>query len=202
MAIIFKYGILIIAFVIPVLVYIFLRVFGQNSYAIPIYYEQQNDSLNISGCLSFRIPHAIDFKDIPGLSGVKIKAGNPVLINIVLDECLGCPPGLNELKRVLNRHPQIQTINIYSDLVTNLVVTESTDGLINQSVILLDLIQIMRCQLLLNVPLKSSVDILKENNQLVLLDNSGRIRGYYNQNDRQDIDRLIMEISILGQEPD
>jgi len=196
---IFKYGILIIALVVPVLTYIFLRVFGENSYAIPVYYNQQTDSLNIRGCSSFQVPHTIDFKDILALSGIEVKSGNPVLINIVLDECLGCPPGLNELKRVLNKYPQIQAINIYSDLVTNRVVTESTEGMISQSVILLDLIQIMRCQLLLDVPLKSSVDILKKNNRLVLLDDSGRIRGYYNQNNRQEIDRLIMEISILGQ---
>ena len=38
---------------------------------------------------------------------------------------------------------------------------------------------------------------IETSNQLVLLDNKHRVRGFYNVHDFEDIDRLILEIKIL-----
>ncbi len=47
------------------------------------------------------------------------------------------------------------------------------------------------------VTLKNCVFFLKDPYNLVLVDNEGIIRGQYISNDRDEIDRLLMELSIL-----
>jgi hypothetical protein len=44
---------------------------------------------------------------------------------------------------------------------------------------------------------KKCVFLLKEPFDLVMVDRAGVIRGQYTSNDREEVDRLIMEITII-----
>lgn len=44
---------------------------------------------------------------------------------------------------------------------------------------------------------KSCILLLRSSDDIVLIDNQSRIRGYYQSSDREEIDRLLVEINII-----
>lgn len=194
-----KYVVLTVTLVFPVVIYLFLKNFGENKYAIPIYYQEEVGK-EVSGCFEFSIPHNVDLSRYQSFNDNV--PGGVAIINPVFDECFDCPPNLNEIKRIVQRHPDINVVNLYVEQLTSYQssITNQAENWLVKEVELPDMISILRCQLLFDIPSKTSVTEMNQTNQLVLLDRQNRIRGYYKKNDREDVDRLILEISILKQE--
>ncbi len=194
-----KCVVLTVTLVLPVGVYLFLKNFGENKYAIPVYYQEEAEK-EVSECFEFSIPHSVNLSVYQSFSDNV--PGGIAIINPVFDACFDCPPNLNEIKRIVQRHPDINVVNLYVGQLTSYQssITNQVENWLVKEVELPDMISILRCQLLIDIPSKTSVIEMNETNQLVLIDAQNRIRGYYNKNDREDIDRLILEISILKQE--
>jgi len=196
-----KYLVLSLTLIFPVLIYLFLEGFAVNKYTIPQFYQDQSESRDIPGCLQFAIPHVAD---LSLYTFEKPEVGQIRVVNPVFDECFDCPPNLNEVKRVSQRHGDVLVHNIYSEMITRIdsAKTESGSNWLITQMGFPDLVNIVKCELIIEVPFDTSVGWLRENGQLVLLDKQNRIRGYYRKADREEIDRLITEIAILKQEAD
>lgn len=153
-----KKVILIIALLLPIGVFVFLRFFGKNEFSIPVYYENGVDSPP-PGCnrdynASYQVSDSL-------LTHMGWK-GNPVLI--IADSSRSVQLGLKRLNEELK--DEVQTIY------------PSGEGAY--------LDELYTCDLLLQLPWTT-----------VLLDDQRRIRGYYDPQSREEVDRLIVELKIL-----
>ncbi|MEQ9424754.1 MAG: hypothetical protein RJQ09_10075 [Cyclobacteriaceae bacterium] len=183
-----KYLILTVAFVVPVLIYLFLKLFGQNYYALPVYYQDETVRLEKEGCAILRAPHTVAFID---------EASFATVIVPLPDGCENCTDSWNELRRIQQRHDEV-AFNFITDKPM-----DCPDALSNCSSNYLssvDLVNRMRCDLVMDIPMRISLDSAKKLNRWVLVDSYRKIRGYYEPNDREEIDRLILELTILKQE--
>lgn len=195
-----KYVVLGVTLIIPVFIYVFLELFGSNQFTVPSYYQEEIPD-KYSECSGVRAPYGVSFS---GDSLIDYHSrGKIILVNPVVDECFDCPPNLNEIKRVLNKHNDIKVVSFYETVYTSITddlgLPKGWD-LVGLSQV--DLIELMRCKLLLDMPQTTTLEELSKINRLVLIDPQGKIRGYYEKEDREEIDRLIVELSILKQEFD
>ena len=185
-------GVILLA---PVLIYLFLEGFGNNQFVLPVYPGDENTQTS-SDCLStdeaglVNLSRYFDFND---------SGGGITVIRPVLDECFSCPPNLNEVKRLLQKHSDIKLVNIYTDDFTS-PIQNTPEGWVPVKVDRTVFDEIIRCELGINVSKNAVRSELKEHLRLVLVDETGKIRGYYSPQDRVEMDRLILEISILKQE--
>ena len=170
-----KVAILIIALAIPVVIFLFLRMFGDNRFDIPLYYQSEQE-LPDHNCQKVKIPYKVDFT---GLDLVNVKQKEITVFSVLsnLNEST-----LFQLARLNERLGSSYQHVVFVDS------TNMFDSKLGDKVIKLDYDQIVNdweC-LFLN----------KNLNQWVLVDEQQRIRGYYDT-DEKEIDRLIVEIKIL-----
>lgn len=178
-----KVIILIAILVIPVVIFLFLKAFGNNEFSIPVYYESGTGNL---------------FADCPSGSGDQ----QFYATNMVSDKI----PGSDIHIAIFFRENQSLTVNKLSNKWTRLKETfrelpvksitysiSSNDSLpdeLGETVWLddNDFSHKMHCD--------AATDTV---NQFILIDKLARIRGYYNL-DLEEIDRLIVETKILLEE--
>lgn len=157
-----KSGFLLLALVLPVLVFTFLKFFGKNEFVVePLF--QTDESKLPPGCAGINIPY-----NVPDSAYLALK----------------------------QKHEEDSLLVIFYEGTANDV--KASDG---QLIRLAEYLQLdtgvgfmriseksksMECTLLLNAPL-----------DLVLLDDQKRIRGQYNSNDRDEVDRLMTELDII-----
>lgn len=157
-----KFTFLLIALVLPVLVFIFLKFFGRNEFSVePLF--QTTESKLPTGCVGVNIPYIIS--DGAYLALKKEHEADSLLI--IFYESM-----TNDLKA---SDAQLIRLAEYLKVDTGI-------GFIRIS----EKSTSMECTLLL----KSSLD-------LVLVDGKKRIRGQYNSNDRDEVDRLMTELDII-----
>ncbi|MCF6359744.1 MAG: hypothetical protein L3J29_03180 [Cyclobacteriaceae bacterium] len=170
---------LIAALVIPSLVYIFLRGFGDNKFEIPVYYS---NGVPIEGCESdTNKVHLVKFKDYH-LQGSQL---------FYFPQWINDAEFYRQCKRIKNKPYQVVFTAISDSLLQHelgntLVVSDKQQ-----------LYDIANCALVLGQEAAVSKPIY---NQLVLVDAQMRIRGYYNGNNLEDMDRLDVELDILSKE--
>lgn len=205
-----KAGLLIVTLVIPALIFTFLRFFATNHYNLP-FYHPVTDSL---GKVVMSGQDTVFYKVDP--DGVSIKGQTTPLmgkafenvitvVNYVQQPCSdSCQLLLSQLERVYAMRSGIPDIRLLSIAIDSLwkdtypaqkgkegwemgVVNEgkSKELLYNQ----------FRFQT--KVP-KSKTNSMET--KLILIDRTGRIRGYYVGTDKEEIDRLMAEIKILDYE--
>lgn len=164
---------LLVLILTPVFIILFLNFFGENKYKLPVFYENDIPE-SIEGC-PIDIPHQVSIPD-------RIKNGFPGYLfadNTRIDEL----QEIQSLSEELNKFVQC-------------VILEENKELNDVWVVLASNVENFRkCELL--IPGYDS-----ENNTLplVLVDNRGRIRGYYNGLFREEVSRLMTEIKILADE--
>lgn len=150
--------ILFSALILPVSIFIFLKIFGKNEFNVPPLYQDGEvevpEGCNVTITVPYLIPDSIVTQ---WESGVKA---------------------------------QLFLLNLSnSKIVTQRVVQEIGEGMINIIPASSDsagFSNLKKCVLLLSAP-----------NDLVLIDRERRIRGYYNSNNRDEVDRLLVEINII-----
>jgi len=153
-----KKVILVLALLLPIGVFVFLRFFGKNEFSIPVYYEHGVDSPPI-GCdrdytSSYQVSDTL-------LTRMGWK-GSTVLL--IADSSHSVQLGLTRLNEEFKE--EVQTIYPRGELAYR--------------------DEIYSCDLLLQKPWTT-----------VLLDDQRRIRGYYDPQSREEVDRLIVELKIL-----
>ncbi len=155
-----KVILLLLALLLPVCIFLFLKIFGKNQFSVaPLFTDVLPE--NASECalaiaLPYRVPN--DVRDSLSLSKNKM-----TLIHFGTLE----PNEHNNLNRVKDEHAQKVGFVMMPDAA---------------------------------VQLKNCVFFLADDNDLVLVDSEGSIRGQYVSSDREEIDRLQMELSILFNE--
>lgn len=150
--------VLIVALLLPVAIFIFLKFFGKNEFTIPVYYESGVEHPPAGCNRSYDVPYLVSDSLLNSFDW----RGKPVLV--VADasgEVQGVLTHLDDRIR-----EEIQTIYL-----------SGKDDYLDT---------LFACDLLLQPPWK-----------MVLIDDQRRIRGYYDPEDREEIDRLTVELKIL-----
>lgn len=148
---------LFIALLLPGCVFVFLKIFGKNEFAVPSLYVNEMPEIP-SGCQQVSIPyHTPDSI----LTQLDFRTDSLILMSF------GEPTkeGTNQLNRVAERYP---------DLVQRSIPSDDKD-----------------------FGWRNCIFFLKEPFDLILVDRKGTIRGHYDSDDLDDMDRLITEITII-----
>jgi protein SCO1 len=211
-----KTGLLLFMLVIPVFVYVFLRVFGDNKYRLPVFHPVGLDTASVSSGRPDTIYHTIPSFSYPTPDGAPISRENLAGKVHVANFC-----SLAERADICSRiHAQLRRINeLFANKPQVLIVSYTDDSRLTES-----LPADIRNQPETPAPqqyyLLASADELSQLAQqgyrlpagrtetsetgaentgetLVLVDGLGRIRGYYDGMNHEDVDRLILEITIL-----
>lgn len=170
---------LIAALIIPSLVYIFLRGFGNNKFEIPVYYA---NGVTIDGCSEdIGKAHLVNFENYE-LEGAQLfYFSDWVKGNDFLKQC----------SRIKAKSYHVAFIAISDSLrqnqLGNTLVVKNNAQLFN----------IANCALVIG---QGSAITKPIYNQLILVDSKKRIRGYYDGASVEDMDRLDIELDILSKE--
>ncbi|WP_296704946.1 SCO family protein [Algoriphagus sp.] len=207
--------VLVCILLIPVLIFMFLRGFGTNTYDIPIYYQTGTDN-------PFKECPTTDTTQhyIPDFSFVN-QEGNPVgknqmegkitIVDFFFTSCPSiCPVMSQEMERVndmFRDEPRVQILSISIDpeFDTPEILNEYA-GKHNAQAGKWDFLsggkletyQLAKCGFILptldgyGVP-----DDFAHSDKFTLVDEEGRIRGYYSGTSREDVDLLMLEAKIL-----
>jgi len=215
-----KAGVLIILLALPVFLYIFLKVFGQNKYSLPVYYPQGVDSVKVEGKWKVdSVYHTITPFEFTDQDNKKVSndlvKGKIYVADFFFTRCGSiCPKMSSQLTRVQEAFKGEQDIKILSfsidpehdsvEVLKNYAAQyKARSGqwhfLTGDKHKIYDL-----GQKGFKIPVgKEEEEVTPDyfhSSRLMLVDKEGRIRGYYNGVSRDDVDKLILEIKVLIQE--
>ena len=166
----FLKGVFLIAILaIPVVIYVFLKLFGKNEFSIPVYYENGVE-VSFPGCNFNVVPHTLD------IDPSKIQQAN-VTVFFQRGEGFQATDLYNIERRLKAVFPENFTFSAYglgAQEVGNFTVLDS-----------LEFKRSMHCDFVTDTV-----------NQFILHDGKGLIRGYYHT-DLEEVDRLIVETKIV-----
>ncbi len=169
---IIKALILVVLLGVPVAIFLFLRAFGTNRFDVDIFYKNGVDSTFVNNCTfpegQFHVPVEFLFKPDQSINVIGFSKGEPSMAFVNMAKRINELFSSTEVKIELISETAVKTKDYHLFQVT-------TDNLK----------QVMNCNF-----------VLADLGQLVLVDNEGRIRGYY-KTDLDEIDRLVVEIKIL-----
>ena len=151
---------LFLALILPVLIFLFLKFFGKNEFAVKPLFTESNSEIP-TGCLPTTFPYHVPDSVMRQLD---IKEDSLTLV----------------LFGEADEEGKIQINRIMDEI--------SKDGIrmIRFPALGPKVTQWKKCVFFLAEPL-----------DLVLVDREGLIRGQYTSNDREEVDRLLMEIAII-----
>jgi protein SCO1/2 len=168
---------LLVTLVVPVLTYLFLRSFGDNRYELPVYYQEEG---SVESCVDLLFPHTIDLGQLTPQPAAASVFYFPATVTS------------NKLYQQLSRIiATLSDVGVYGLISEPAEVTIGTGLLIPSNT---DFLEIVNCQLLMG---EGSGLSEPPKNKLVLVDKFGRIRGYYDGAEFDDMDRLELELKIL-----
>jgi hypothetical protein len=155
---------LTLALVLPVGIFVFLKIFGRNEFQVPVMYENEKveapENCNFPYTIPYRIPDSV-------LRTVARNAGDSLFV-FYFD------PAVNTaMKRV-----SVEFDSALVEVIHPAEIRKKTDVTVLQQCVLL----------------------MKPGVSVALVDHNNRIRGYYNGADRDEVDRLIVEIKIILRE--
>ena len=152
-----KAVILIVGFVLPIGIFIFLKIFGENKFEVVPLFQSELPASAID-CNDSTLPYIIPAQVV----GQFITKENGVSVVLVDSD-------VSVLSRIFDQ---------FSSDPVSIKKIEASDVAMGKS-------------------LKACVFLLDDPNDIVLFDKQGFIRGQYNSEDRDEIDRLILELSII-----
>ena len=195
-----KTGILLLTLAIPVFIWLFLKNFGQNQFALPVYYEESVP--DIANCNTLDSPHAVSIlknekNSLPTNNGIDQEVSvSYTLPEVCNEDCQLVLEELANLQTIFSDTSDFQILVFASDAYTRQKINKLKERyLANPTTwkfVVLEntsFVQLNRCGFLL-----SQVDFEQP---LIMTDTRGRIRGYYGGSDQEEIDRLKGELKIL-----
>jgi len=185
--------ILLMTLAIPVAVFLFLKIFGENKYEIPVYFEQ-----GIEGCSDLSQPHTVNMDllrvspknyCVIGLMDSLIDEDNRAFVTELIriqDAFYGrAEPQFILLTDSDSQETQSTLMDLFKENGLNPAYT--TFVKLNTS----EMQDFIECGLGFGKPDGGEIE------DLALVDEEGKIRGFYARNDREQTDRLILELKIL-----
>ncbi|CAN5389065.1 SCO family protein [soil metagenome] len=210
----YKAGILLFLLAVPVFIFVFLKSFGRNNYELPVYYEEGVIS-SLSNCNFNTGTHTIpDFQfsshTNKSVSG-DILENKITVVDFFFTSCPNiCPVMSKQLSRVQEKFKDNNSVNIISITVDpehdtpEVLQTYAERYQVNNTnwVFLTGnkekIYSLARCGFILPVEDgDGSPEDFIHSEKFILVDGQKRIRGYYDGTDREDVDRLILEINVL-----
>ena len=207
--------VLLCILMIPVLIIVFLKTMSTNTYDIPIYYEAGVDNpfleCDFEDGKQHRIPEFRFTSHLNQEIGSLEMKGKVTIVDFFFTSCPSiCPVMSTEMERVddvfrQNDDVQIYSISIDPEYDTPEVLQSYADlhratpgkwhFLTGDKSEIYDL---ARCGFILpTIDGEGVPDDFVHSDKFVLVDEEGRIRGYYSGTNREEVDRLIVETKIL-----
>lgn len=207
--------VLVCILMIPVLIIVFLKTFGSNHYDIPVLFQDgvenpfQECELNESG--QHYIPEFLLTSQDNELRGRQEMEGKITVVDFFFTSCPSiCPIMSTEMERVNDAFRNESDVQIYSISIDPVYDTpevlkeyaerhNATQGKWffltgNKD----DIYNLARCGFILpTIDGNGEPDDFVHSDKFILVDELGRIRGYYSGTSRDEVDRLILETKIL-----
>lgn len=199
-----KLLLLLVTLGLPVIIFLFLKGFGENHYAVPVFYSQGIPG-DTSECQPGNKPHVVDLSDF-GLTAQGENEGNIFhlrlsVMDIDIHQAIPLGKAGNPLNRIADHftgesNVQFVLIRPVQDFDRNKQsITDDRFKYVYGN--MNDVSAFARCGLiLLDFPDKIDAGTRR----FVLVDQQGRIRGYYPLSDFDEIDRMILEMKIILEE--
>ncbi|MBL7863046.1 MAG: hypothetical protein JNJ65_17925 [Cyclobacteriaceae bacterium] len=150
---------LLVALLMPGIIFVFLKFFGKNEFTIPVYYEQ--GVAEVAGTCAYRYPTPYRVPDSI-MSRVR-KDGEPEVVLVIANPSNQIKANLSRLKEQVNDYH----VSFASEAE---LPWDAWFG----------------CFFFLHKPWSA-----------VLIDSENQIRGYYDPETREEVDRLAVEMKIL-----
>ncbi|MCU0356979.1 MAG: hypothetical protein MUE95_05320 [Cyclobacteriaceae bacterium] len=171
-----KAVVLLVALLLPVSIFLFLKYFGKNEFQVEPLYETELPDWASSECaISHILPYQVPDSILLGIGW------NKSYRLTLFSFYAGASPAY---ERIMTNYPE-QDVRLINVVVRDQDFTP-VRGLWTMPVDGELLAEWKKCFLFMSEP-----------NDLILVDDEGRIRGYYQLDNREEIDRLLMELSIM-----
>ncbi len=206
--------VLLCILMVPVLIIVFLKTFGNNTYAIPVLFENGVEDPYQECDYPDGVQHYIpDFSFISQNNiplGRTDMNGKITIVDFFFTSCPSiCPVMSTEMERVDDAFRDREDVQIYSISIDPTFdtpeVLESYAQKHNASSKwhflsggVEETYRLARCGFILpTIDGQGNPDDFVHSDKFVLVDELGRIRGYYSGTNREDVDKLILETKIL-----
>lgn len=207
--------VLVCILLVPVVIFLFLKTFGNNQYDIPVFFqngvEDPLSECHMADSGQHYIPDFILMDQNRQIRGKNEMSDKITIVDFFFTSCPSiCPVMSTELERVddafrNDAEVQIYSISIDPEYDTPEVLSEyaklhmATPGkwffLTGQKELIYDL---ARCGFILPaIDGEGQPEEFVHSDKFVLIDGQGRIRGYYSGTNREDVDLMILETKIL-----
>lgn len=207
--------VLVCILLLPVLIFLFLKGFGNNEYDLPIFFQKGVDNpfkeCPVTDSTQHYIPDFTFINQEGKPIGRSQMEGKITVVDFFFTSCLSiCPVMSKELSRVndmFREEPraQLMSISIDPEFDTPQVLKQYADeheAIAGKWHFLsgpkLETFQLARCGFVLPALDGNGVpDDFVHSDKFILIDAEGRIRGYYSGTTREQVDLLILEMKIL-----
>ena len=207
--------VLVCILLIPVLIFMFLRGFGKNEYDLPVFFQKGVDNPFLECPIGDTTQHYIPeftFVNQEGKSvGRAQMNGKVTIVDFFFTSCPSiCPVMSKEMERVNDMFRdeakvQIMSISIDPEYDTPEVLKTYADehNAIPGKWHFLsgpkeETYQLARCGFVMPTLDGNGVpDDFVHSDKFILIDELGRIRGYYSGTNREDVDLLMLETKVL-----
>ncbi|MEP0711277.1 SCO family protein [Algoriphagus sp.] len=207
--------VLVCILLVPILIFLFLKGFGRNTYDIPVYYENGVDSIFAECGNSDSSQHFIPDFSLTNQKGNTVgrddMEGKITIVDFFFTSCPSiCPKMSSEMERVNDmfrndEKVQIMSISIdptYDSPEILEKYAQKHNGLAGKWDFLTgdvdQIYSLAKCGFMIpTVDGLGIPDDFVHSDKFVLVDELGRIRGYYSGTSREDVDLLMLETKIL-----
>jgi protein SCO1/2 len=198
-----KIYLLLVTLAVPVVIFLFLKGFGENHYSVPVFYSQ-GIPMDTSECPKEDHAHIVDpakyqFDFLAGSPTMKFN-GKLSVVDIDREPFIPLGTAGNPLNRVVDhfeKENKVQFIFIRPDRPP---VPEKEFRADESYYYVFGNMEAVsgfaRCELVL-LDFQGQIE---NNRRFVLVDKQGRIRGYYPVSDFDEVDRMILEMRIILKE--
>lgn len=165
---------LILILAMPAFIFLFLKMFGRNEFTIPVYYETGVPADTLGCTYPAEAPYRVTLSQpVNGMTLVLFDGGNTLMPRADRN---------NLIRRMRQSGPAGLNIVVYFNKEAGAPIPLEGVFYVPKSP---DTWGTLRC-----------LFVTSAEKQLILLDDQGRIRGYF-ELDREEVDRLLVELDIL-----
>ena len=207
--------VLVCMLLIPVLIFMFLKGFGKNEYSLPIFFEKGADNPFMECPATDTTQHYIPEFSFLNQDGKRIgraeMQGKITIVDFFFTSCPSiCPVMSKEMERVNDMfrdqpNVQIMSISIDPEYDTPEILKEYAEehNAIPGKWHFLsgpkeETYRLAKCGFIIPLVDGNGVaDDFVHTDKFMLIDELGRIRGYYSGTNREDVDLLILETKVL-----
>lgn len=215
-----KTGLLIIILALPVFLYLFLQLFGENKYKLTIFYPMGVDSVQVGGKWKVdSVYHTITSFEFTNQENKKVSdkdvQGKIYVADFFFTRCGSiCPkmtsqltrvqeafkdePGINILSFTID--PEHDSVEVLKNYATQYNATPGKWHFLTGNKHAIYHLGEKGFKIPVGEEGEAVTPDYFHSSRLMLVDKKGRIRGYYNGVSRDDVDKLILEIKVLLQE--